>query len=457
MKTFQNKLRQADNKLAYVYFGVLLVITALFLLCLEYMGLKMPVLRWLPVPVYLFIAWALLRGEYFSRPLYLVGFVFLFWYLLSRFLLGDSSLRLSSGTLVEMCTVYGFAFLFARMSGDKNRRFLNALLTGLTLIFAVYAAVSIIAGVTMTSITLPGGVNATYVYIDSRVYIMGLNPNFCAPFLVFGMLFTVYLLLEYNIPWLWIPGAFLEIIFFWSLALTNSLGARYGLVLAVAPVSALLFSRFVKVRKNWILVPVMILGMLLTWYSFNLTGLMLNGLMREFSGNTDEEQTETVSEEEPEIELVYERQSIVENPSISGRSWVYETVWEWLEAHPKNLWLGNFESRIFMILGNAEQNILYYGYLHSSLIQTLCVVGIPGLLIILILCVILFVLSLRVLFNKKLSVSDKMLPVLILPVAVQGLIESFLFVTSASLIFSSVDNLLFFLLAGYIVELKKEP
>ena len=474
MNLFQEKLKKADG-IVSVFSAVLLgASVALFLLCLEYLGIKMTVLRWLPVPVYAFMLWSLLRGAYFKDAAYLCGFVFLLWYLLSRFLLGDTGLRLSVYTLGEMCTVYGFGFLFAAVSRDGNRRrFLNVLLSVLVLVFAVYAVVGVVASLWRVDITLPGGVHETYMdEWTGRLYILEMNPNSCAPFSCFGLVFTVYLLLEYKRRWLLLPGLILIVLFYWVLALTNSLGARIGLTIASAPMAAILFFRFVPIKKKWVFVPVMLAGLLLTWYGFLLTGSLLDGVsdrllrektirqLRQVEEVGSGEELDTAVEEYMEdyyyADLVSERESLLDNADMSGRTSFYVTVLEWLREHPKNLWLGCIESRITILLGNTVDDLRFYGYLHSSFIQALCVVGTPGLLIVLCLCVLLVVYSLKIIFSDKSEAAEKMLPVMCVPVAVQGLIESFLFVTSSSLIFSSVFNLLFFILAGYIVETQRK-
>ena len=455
MRYFQERLHRESPLLSKAFFALLLITTALFFLCVEYIGLKQPVMRWLPIPICAFVLWTLLRGDYFRNPAYALGFVFLLWYTASRFLNGDTSLRASRYYFWEMLIIYGFAFLFARESGDaQSRRFLKIFLSALVLFFAFFAVIGVIVSLTRTEILLPGGVYPTFFDESvSRIYILAQGPNETAAWATFGVLFTIYLLLEYNRPILLVPGVLLIILFYWILTLANTQGARIGMTVAAIPMAVVLFRRFIPEKKTGLLILVAALSVVLTWYAVSITGGILGSVDRLL--HAEETATETVKEDSQETEsLIYEeRESIKNNLALSGRVGMWETVLSWLETHTKNQVIGTLEARIMTILSPGGT---YYGYLHSTWLQTLCVAGIPGLLIILALCVFLLIYAFRILFSPYMTAAEKTVPILILPVAVHSLIESFLFVTNVPLNFNSTNNLLFFVLAGYTVELGRK-
>lgn len=133
---------------------------------------------------------------------------------------------------------------------------------------------------------------------------------------------------------------------------------------------------------------------------------------------------------------------------------MYRSFFAYLRDHPAVLLYGEDYLTVRMMTRYDSDNPLAI-HLHNAFFQTLAETGVPGLALILAICVFLLIYSLRILFSPERSAAEKMLPVLLLVLIVDSLAESPLFVPYDEAT-NSFFNLFFFLVAGYVVELGRK-
>ena len=453
------KTEKADKALRTAAYVLMAVCAAAFLLTEVRYGFKAKLLDVLPYPVWLVSLCWLVRGD-MRRPVYWLGLAFVAWFGMTRLLQGGAWDRLPFYLFAEVSIIYAFVFPFARATGDVRRlRFLDILIAVFVLVMTLASLVGLWTVVHDQPLTLPDGRYPTGLGDGARLEILGISSNGCGLLMAMAILSTVYLLLRYWRLWRLIPALAVMIPNYLALSATDSRMAELALVAAVLPAGAVVASAALKRLfrgRRVAVVAIALAAALLCYAGFGASVELLNGLIA--AGNptmTVEEtaETETESVEEASAAPVLEKRDKFDGYT-SGRTDVYLSFLRYLHDYPAVLGYGadSIATRRMTSYGMEEAYYYMMTNLHNSFLQTLATTGLPGLALILAICVLLLLCSLRLLFSPRRSAAEKLLPVMLLLLILDSLAESPLFVPYDQ-ISNAFFNLFFFLCAGYVVEL----
>lgn len=410
------------------------------------------------------------KGVYGKWSVYTMGIGFLLWYYITRCLNGDAFLNFSYNWAVEFFLVYGVVFPFAKAVGEGEKRTsfdVVAILTVVTLL--IMAVPGIVCAATGETVEYPLlGVNT--IMRRGRLTAMGLICNGVAALMNIGLFLTIYLVAAYRKRWLAAPGILVALIFFMAGSLTVS---RAGLAARAVGlgVVAFVFSGRIPLKKRWLKSLVMVLVLLVgSLVAYKLTDVSVDALSRISHAlhlNQTQEETapagdasaadeivveEAAAEEEEEIQSVAQHRSALTGiGTLNGRINIYKAFFNSLKEQPEVLFKGVLDNDVMELAGRYQA----WHYLHNSFLQVLAQTGVLGLLFVLVLCVMLFMSALKILLAENRSMGQKMLPILMVPLLLHGVLESFLFVTWRPLTLSSFVNICFFLCAGYTMEMAK--
>ena len=427
----------------------------------------------LPMVIWGMMGIAAYKGAYGKWSVYTLGIGFLVWYYITRCLNGDAFLNFSYTWLIEFCLVYGVVFPFARMTGDGERRAafdIAALVCVITLL--IMAVPGVISAVTGEVIEFPLlGVDTAMR--NGRLKAMSQISNGVCVLMNIGLFLSCYLLAAHWKRWSIVPGVLLILIFFTAGSLTVSRGGLAGRAVTIGVV-ACLFAGRIPLKKHWLraalLVVVLVVGSVIGYKLSDVSVGVVSGLHRIVAG---EEASLETTEAAPEDELLADEDVLEEASAageadgtesvarerkvsdglgtLNGRLNILKEFFAGLRSRPEVLWKGIIDNDVMLLTEHYQR----FHYLHNSFLQVLAQTGIPGLLIALVFCVLFFLSALKIMLDKTKTMGQKMLPVLMVPLVVHGLLESFLFVTWRPMTTSSFVNLWFFLAAGYTMEMAK--
>lgn len=454
------KTKKADTILRWAACVLMAACASIFLLSLIRYSLKPVFLDIVPYPIAAVVLCWLVRGEYKARPVYWLGAAFVVWFGVTRVLLDHIFTRQPYYFLLEIAIIYIFIFPLARSLGTSKRLYALDLLAAALILVVTFNSV---VGLTTVIINEVKHILAGYHWYGlsgGRLYILSLNPNIASPFIVLSIVLTLYLLLRYKKRWVWIIGGLMMVINYLTLSATASRASNLALSAAGAVVAAVGAARLLKrhFRGRAAVIAAITAAMiaLCTW-GFDLGAQLLNCGATVYERHAQTVQTlpeESVLDETEQsaetAELIMER----EPSGSNGRMAMYRSFFAYLRDHPAVLLYGEDYLTVRMMTRYDSDNPLAI-HLHNAFFQTLAETGVPGLALILAICVFLLIYSLRILFSPERSAAEKMLPVLLLVLIVDSLAESPLFVPYDEAT-NSFFNLFFFLVAGYVVELGRK-
>lgn len=441
---------------------------ALFMYTLVRTTPKAACMEILPYPIALVILCQIVRGDYARRPVYWLAAAFVVWFGVSRLLIKDIYGRQAFYYYAEIVIIYLFAFPFARAVGERMR--LRVLDWVALVMVAVVTAVSVLGLWVVISgqpVAFADGKYCTEM-IDGRLWVLAVNPNSSAVFMVLALFLTLYLLLRHRKGWAYAVAAPVLVIDFLALVATVSRTAKIVLLVCVGVAAAVLVAKGLK-RRSVIRVAAIIgaaaAAALICYFGFSLGVRTLNGCAAAYGrhdgvvASTQVEQAvpeQTEPDGQTESDAVVTERSVVDEPN-SGRDIIYYCARWYLRDHPSVLWKGanNLTIRLMSCYGLGDNGYYIKDHLHNAFLQTMASTGVEGLALVLAICVFLLIASLRVLFSPKRSAAEKLLPVLLLALIIDSLAECPLFVPydTAS---NSFLNFFFFLCAGYVVELGRK-
>lgn len=435
------------------------------LITLNWFSIKNAVIWALSFPVWAFMLLALLRGDY-RHSAYILSLCVIGWFALTRIIQGDSIFGQSRAFFVDFCMIYGFAFLFARFSQDTSRRLFDTALCVLVILAAILAWIGIFVWFGDGFFGFAENYPLAHSE-DGYIWICGRNPNEGGVYMMLALLMAFYLLIRHWHPKWLILAVPVVIGLFWSMVMSHCRGAFYSLMAADIPLCGAVASQYYKKKKGRILVIALacLIGVTATYYSLNLTAAVINTINETLHYEEMTEQQNAIlasaSEEDEEtieelIEETSERYVLNDRPldkGLSGRDVVLANVIDYFKAHPQNLWRGTPDRMVKLVTTNYGADGKFMTHLHSSFLQALVLLGLPGFLLIIAICAILFVYSVKILFGKDRTTADRLIPVLLLPFITDSLVYSCIFVPYETLASSTITNFLFFLTAGYVVEM----
>lgn len=453
------------NKLLRLFSVVLLYycLTAI-LMTLNWFSIKTAVIWALSFPIWAFMLLALLRGDY-RHAAYILGLCVVIWFAVTRFIQGDSILGQSRAFFVDFCMIYGFAFLFARVTGDADRRLFDAAVFVLVILAAILAWIGIF---TWFGDGFFGfSENYPLAHVESGyIWICGRNPNEGGVYMMLALLMAIYLLIRYWHPKWLILAIPVVVGLFWSMVMSRCRGAFYSLLASAIPLCGVIAVQVYKKKEARLLVIVLacLVGAVATYCSIELTRSFINQIGDRIYYSNIDDQSVSVSTDDTE-ELVSDSGSASSAKSLSdarlsdgleGRDIVLKNILDFEKEHPKNLWRGTPDRMVKLLTTNYGAEGKFMTHLHCSFTQALVLLGVPGFLLIMAICVILFVYSLRILFGKDRTAPERIVPVLLLPLITDSFVYSCIFVPYEVLASSTITNFLFFLTAGYVVEMGRK-
>lgn len=379
----------------------------------------------------LMLVWAVMtvaayRREYKLRSVCGLGLVFLGWYVLTRWLQGDLYLNPSYNNFIEFCAAYGLALPFAALSREGERRRAFDILALLLVILAVFlAAVSLVCAGKGTDITVFGLV---FSLAGGQLRPLGLEPGVAAALLNMGLFLLVYLLACYPRKWLLVPGLILALGIFAAGSLTGSRAAIVGQAAALAILVCLWAAR-IPVEKRGLRAGLLVLVFAVSMLAF--AGLS-HAAARGITGLSAEE----TAQMEPGFGLFgAERES------------EFSELMEGMRDKPLVWLIGSPDAEVKDLMGDSGD-----GDLHSSFFQTLALTGLPGLLMVLALCALVLLAAGRLLLDEKKALGQRLLPLVMIALLIQGLMESILFVPRTSMGPAALVNFVFLVTAGCTAE-----
>ncbi len=468
------KTKTVDKILRAASYALLAVCAALFMLALVRYKLKPACMDVLPYAIAAVAVCWLLRGDYRARPVYWLAAAFVLWFAATRFLCGEGRYPQTFYYIAEVAVIYVFAFPFAHASGDgERRRFLD----GLAFLFVLVVTVVCVHGLDVTVRNVWAHVlnNRTWSSIyGGRLWIFAINPNVTSVYMVLAIVLAVYLLLRYWRPWLLIPAVPMLLVIGLALSACMSRATWVCLMVAAAFIAAVVMGKVLKkhFRGRMLLMAAAGAAAIVVCYlALNMGVRTVNAaavLYERSMAPTQQAELVPQSEEQPVVMELSARptQSVMveldAEPAVeqrdmlsnTGRMTIYKAFFSYMHDHPVKLLRGSdmLSIRLMSVYNVPDEQRQLTIHLHNAFFQTLAETGVPGLLMVLALCVVLLVCSLRILLDPKRSTAEKMLPVLLLVLIVDALVESPLFVPYDEAT-NSFFNLFFFLIAGYVVEL----
>lgn len=462
--------------------------TILFLVTIIFYHAKnnwIGVLLWPTALVGLF--W-LVRGGYRKCPVYWLAAAFVLWYAVVRIFLGNAMGAQTWYYLAELAVIYLFILPFAKAGGDELDLRAFDLVAGIVvLVMTLLSVLGLLAVPGGETRAFPGGGRVLIsLGLYGRLSFFELNPNICGMFLAISLLLTVYLTLRRTGRVWRIAGVIAAVIQFLAIAATDCRTAILALTAASAVVGAVAADRLIRrgfrgrgaalalagVAAAAICFGAASLSVRLVesvWGTAPLTSETEEATQEETDAVADDtvsyvasETTESETADSDDETTTQSGESMLTRDLVdfhaSGRMAIYSSFFSYLKDHPQVLLSGADSLSIRLMTRYGREDGTIQMHLHNAFFQTLASTGLPGLALILALCVLLLVYSLRILFDPKRSLAEKMLPVLLLLFIVDAMAECPIFVPYDQKS-NSFFNLFFFLCAGYVVQLgqkKKE-
>lgn len=459
------KNEKTERVLKIVSIVLMAACAALFLYTLVRYKPKPVCMEILPYPIALVVLCWILRGDYAKRPVYWLAAAFAVWFGVSRLLIRDIYGRQAFYYYAEIAIVYLFAFPFARAIGERT-----------ALRVFDWVALAFVAAVTAASVlglwvvisgqpvAFADGKYCTEL-VENRLWVLAVNPNISAVFMVLALLLTIYLLLRHRKRWAYAVAVPVVLIDYLALAATDSRTAKISFLVCIAVVAAMLVAKGRKGRgaiRVATVVGAAVAAALICYFAFSLGVRTLNGCAAAYGRHDgaaataqveQPEQSEPDAQAQTQTEAMVTERAVVDEPS-SGRGFIYYCAYRYLCDHPSVLWKGanNLSIRLMSCYGLGDNGYYLKAHLHNAFLQTLASTGVEGLVLVFAICVFLLVASLRVLLSPKRSAAEKMLPVLLLVFIIDSMAECPLFVPY-DVASNSFMNFFFFLCAGYVVEL----
>ena len=377
-----------------------------------------------------------LRSEKIELKLVLI---FAVWVIFTRILRWDvksyieycrsNGLTLPADTLIMAGAAATYLPMAASLilRGRNRERFLDtvAIITAsfftLTTLFSLYAVLY------KTQIRTPGGLYLC-MFADSRLYVFGKNPNACGMWYFLSLSFLAYLFTRTKKRLCRVFIALAGVLNYVILAMTFSRNAMLSFSLCTGLlVLVLVLRRFSpKTIGKKLLCTVLVLALIVpaAYKSFSLVDAGVEKLSyvlaqkryaaaemqaeessAEASGedNTAEvlEESETeapasspIEKDREEIEITYENNR---GFGDSGRLSIYKTIIPTMQREPLRLLIGCLNRDAMKYTSEIlEREILNF---HNTFLQVLCLTGVPGLLLVLALCVLLGRRVVRVIYS----------------------------------------------------------
>ncbi len=411
--------------------------------------------RYIPMLVWSIMAIAIYRGDYKLRSVYGLGLGFLGWYVITRIILGDYYLNTSYNFFIELCVSYGFMLPFAMLVKEGTaQKFFDIL----ALLFVLFTTAISIGGIVCAIRREPLVVPYTsFVFqMDNyRLWPLGLNPNVGGPLLNCGTFLAVYLMARYKRKWQIAAVGILFVLNFAACSLTVSRGALIGRSVGFAIIAILLAGK-IRINKKGIRVAVTVLlcvaGFVVSYKATDVTVDLMTAIANQASG-TAAEVAETANTEGAEAfaneDVAASRSTLNALGTLSSRTYIYKQLFQVIRDDPRILLLGTEDGTIMNMMGEYQS----YLTLHNAYLQVLALTGVVGIVLILVFCLFVFLAALKLLLDTGRPLAQRVLPIIMVPLVLQAVTESILFVPWTTLGPGTLINFIFLISAGYTIEM----
>lgn len=372
------------------------------------------------------------------------------------------------------------------LRGRSRARFLDGIAI-ITVVFStVLAAVSLYAVLYKTPITAPFGNGYLCLFVNSRLYVLGKNPNTCCMWFFLGFFFLVYLFSRAR-SWLCrvliVPAALLNYVI---LAMTFSRNGMLSFSLCMGFLALVLLLRLLSPKAAWekLLCTVLVLGLLvpLTYKSLGLLTRGMENISNTLIEKRDTAQTPPMEEDggaevsgsggaatlaymcfssaDREVQRPQPLLIRTEGASLallasdgvskdngsgityedhrgfddSGRIEIFKTIIPTMQNEPLRLLIGCLDKNAMQYAEELlSKDVLNF---HNTFLQILCLTGAIGLLLVLAFCVLLGRRVLRVIYSDA-PMTVSILALMLVGVLFYNMLEVDLFISSDAVCFAA--------------------
>ena len=427
--------------------------------CVYYMFL-------VPALIAVYFAYKRLEG-----PVELKLFVFYWiWIFVSRLLNGDFFLTHDGDMVLNIglgCVMMAVCLL---LDGKQRQRFLDGISIAVSGFYSLLSVCGLYAVLYQKELYNPltGGSLCGFWYYDglSRLQLLGKHANETAVWFFLGFFLLMYLFFRHK-SLLWrIPIVVAAALNYINLCMTFSRSNMVAFAVCFSLLLAMVILRRMSAAKmgRQILATMGLLLVLLplSYKSFDITAGIIGRAATELAvveqqpaeqiddanpqtaAGQPEAGAGTVATPAPAIQPAY---SDKRGFSDTGRFTIYRTIIPTMQQEPLRLVRGCLCMDVMKI---AHQYLINKDpHFHNTFLQVLCITGIPGLLLILALCVLLAIRIIRLFFSAA-PLEIKALTLILIGLFLYNMLEVSLFVAADTRAFVA------YILAGAVIAYDKE-
>lgn len=374
---------------------------------------------------------------------YILGAAVLAWFVCSRLLLGDAAPHRWWTSLCLFGLLYLVALPYAFAADDAERK--RGLIAAAAIFFVVqfvFSLLGLLGVVTGTLIEFSleeAYFGPLYQYGETRLWLTR-HPNISAEYLFIALLLGLWLMFTLKRRWMVLPWLFGSACMYACIALCGSRTVMAQTALAAGG-AAFAGALNLPVRQKWKKrLAAGAIGVVVTAVAFvgfdlalHVCNLVVTWLPRALA--------ETVEI----VQAVPERQG-GDLLTLNSRTTIWAGIVRVLWENPRALLLGVPEAEMTGMV--QKYTTSYTAHAHNSYLQTVMVMGVPGLLMALYFVWRAVRASFRLVFcHENSTFGDRMIAVSLMTMLVSTLMECYLFTT-----FELLFGFVFFLLLGYALE-----
>ena len=376
----------------------------------------------------------LCKGFYFQRKIYLICCIFVLWMIMTFFMKGNAPLAdpTNHTFLISRSTLCCIAFPFVYIMNDaQERKSLHTLLYIFVSVTAVLLWLSYIGILRGDSICLFNGrfmFGATYTYTD-RMMLQFFNLYYYKTgyLALIGFFVTLYLAISHWTKHNCIYYVLLMVTFTIAIIITYSRTAVFTFVIGLL-IALLIVLQHLNIRtrtRRIIMTISSFSGIIIAAVGLNITYKVFNSI-RDIWYGID---------------------------TLSSRTDIWSSIIDVTHDMPEIL-LHGLPIRESMTIMNSYIDLAdKVSNMHSGYLQTLVLVGIPGLIAIIAFCIYLLLAMKRIVFsssnNSRETLSKKFMIIVPLCLLIMNLFESLIFFNPVQ---TDLFNFIFALFTGYIIE-----